>query len=166
MQEADGHRPQPESVIHLLASRTRLSAGVTTKSRACTGTEKSGGRWPGKPQGPGVRTKGAPPSFSHGRLHAAVSDRTPSVVIRICCSRAGQPEARSVAPTSAAVSRRRTPPRMTADQASGALAFETIAANRTKERDAIDAGSARCFGHVAAGLLEQLRNVLTLEALE
>ena len=55
---------------------------------------------------------------------------------------------------------------MTADQASGALALETIAADRAKERDAIDAGPARCFGHVAAGLLEELRDVVTLEALE
>jgi len=90
----------------------------------------------------------------------------PSVVMRICCSRAGQPDATSVAPTSAAVRRRRTPPRIAEDQALGALALETIAANRTKERDPIDAGPARRFGHVAARLLEELRDVLTLEAFE
>src|SRR5258708_1259844 len=90
---------------------------------------------------------------------------TPSDVIWICCTRAGHPEARSVAPTSVAVRTGRAPPRVTAE-ASGALAFEAIAAYGAKERNAIDACSARRLGHVAARLLEKLRDVLALEAFE
>src|SRR5258708_2013682 len=158
--------------MHLLASRIRLSAGVTMKSRAWMACENVGGRWPGSAQDTG-HTGGipvTPPSSSttllHGLLQAVVSDWTPVDVIRIRCSCAGQPEPKSVAPTSDAVRRRRTPPRITAEEASSALAFETIAPNRAKERDAIDSGSASRFGNVAARPLEKLRDVLPLEAFE
>src|SRR5258708_5269140 len=158
--------------MHLLGSRIRLSAGVTRKSRAWMACENVGGRWPGSAQAPG-HTGGipvAPPSSSttllHGLLQAVVSDCTPVDGMRIFCSCAGQPEPRSVAPTSDAVRRRRTPPRITAEETSSVLAFETIAANRAKERDAIDSGSTSCFSDVAARSLEKLRDVLALEAFE
>src|SRR6516162_4399200 len=100
------------------------------------------------------------------RLHATVRDCAPLAVIKTACSRAGHPEPSSAAVTNEPISNSRPAPRAGAERASGALTFETIAANRAEQRDAIDAGSSRGLGHVAARLLEELRDVLPLEAFE
>src|SRR5436190_16274261 len=106
-----------------------------------------------------------PPSGvrAHGR-QAVMSVWMPSFVIESRASWGGHPATTSAVKQNggSATSQRSALP----GRESGPLTLEAIAANRPKERHAIDAGSPRGPGDVAVGRLQELRYVVALELLE